>query len=49
MTRTKRYMIYTAVVVLMAASIAVAGFIGPIVVSLVLEALARRKKRKYIL
>ena len=43
MTRTKRYTIYGAVVVAMAASIAVAGFIGPLVVSLVLEALARRK------
>jgi hypothetical protein len=44
MTRTKRYMIYTAVVVLMAASIAVAGFIGPIVVSVALEVMARRKR-----
>ena len=41
----RRAAIYTAVMVLMAASIAVAGFIGPLVVSAVLEIAARRKKR----
>lgn len=45
MTRTKRYTIYGAVVVAMVASIAVAGFIGPLVVSLVLEYMAHRQRR----
>lgn len=40
----RRTAIYTAVVVLMAASIAVAGFIGSLVVSAVLEIAARRKR-----
>lgn len=38
--------IYIAVIVTMIASIFVAGFIGPIVVSLVLETMARRQKKQ---
>ena len=45
MSRTKRYTIYGAVVVAMAASIAVAGIAGPLVVSVVLELMARRQRR----
>ena len=45
----RRAAIYTAVVVLMAASIAVAGFIGPIVVSVALEYAARQKKKRLII
>lgn len=42
-------MIYGAVVVAMAASIALLGFVGPLVVSLVLEYAARRKKRSILI
>ena len=38
--------IYTAVVVLMATSITLMGFVGPLVVSLVLEYAARRHRQK---
>lgn len=38
-------MIYGAVVVAMAASIALLGFVGPLVMSLMLEYLAHRHRR----
>ena len=38
-------MIYGAVVVAMAGSIAILGIVGPLVVSLVLEYLAHRQRR----
>ena len=39
----RRITIYTAVIVAMVASIAMLGFIGPIVVSVALDVMARRK------
>ena len=40
----KKYLIYGAVVMAMLASIAIAGIFGPLIVSLVLECMARRKR-----
>ena len=42
----RRAAIYSAVVLLMAASIALIGFVGPLVVSLVLEYAARRHRKR---
>ena len=43
----RRYMIYSAVIVAMAASIAVAGFIGPLLIGIGLECAAKRLRPKF--
>lgn len=43
MSKSKRYMIYGGVCLAMAGSIAVLGIVGPLVVSLVLEAAEKVK------